>query len=99
MALADRDPRGIEGGLEGLLADDFVEFGSSGRIWTRYAILDLLERSPSALVPIDRFEIARLADDVTLVTYRAAGTNRASVWVRRDGRWQIRFHQGTPTGD
>ena len=98
-ALAARDPHGIDGGLAGLLADDFIEFGRSGRVWTRAATLDLLDSSASALVPIDRFEVARLADDVTLVTYRAAGANRSSIWVRRNGRWRIRFHQGTATGD
>lgn len=40
-----------------------------------------------------------LSDEVALVTYRGAKANRASVWIRRDGQWQMRFHQGTPTDD
>lgn len=98
-ALAARDPSGVEAGLMSLIADDFVEFGRSGRVWTRDSIRELLEGPPTAAVPIDRFEVARLADSVALVTYRGAMANRSSVWVRRDGRWQLRFHQGTPTGD
>ena len=95
-ALAARDPDGIEGGLMSLIADDFVEFGRSGRAWTRESIRELLEGPPDPPVPIDRFEVAELGDGVALVTYRAATANRSSVWVRRNGRWQLRFHQGTP---
>ena len=97
-ALAARNPDGIDGGLLSLIADDFVEFGRSGRVWTRDSIRELLEGSPGPPVPIDRFEVAELGDGVALVTYRAALANRSSVWVRRDGRWQLRFHQGTPIG-
>ena len=98
-ALAARDPSGVEGGLVRLIADDFVEFGRSGRVWTRNSIRGMLEGPLAAPMPIDRFGVARLADDVALVTYRGAMANRSSVWVRRGGRWQLRFHQGTPTGD
>ncbi len=80
----------------GLIADDFVEFGRSGRVWTRETIRQLLEGPPGDAVLIEAFEVALLADDVALVTYRAAGANRSSIWVRHDGRWKLRFHQGTP---
>lgn len=93
-ALASRDPAGVTGGLLRLVADDFVEFGRSGRTWTREEIRELLD-GPPAPVPIERFELVRLAADVALVTYQAAGANRSSIWMRRGGRWQIRFHQGT----
>ena len=99
-ALAARDPDGIEGGLASLIADDFLEFGRSGRVWTRDSILELLKQGPSGdPVPMDRFEAIEVADGVALVTYHGAMANRCSVWVRRDGRWQIRFHQGTLTED
>jgi len=49
-----------------------------------------------------RIETAELA----LVTYRAERRNefgaltamslRSSVWILRDNRWKILFHQGTP---
>jgi len=51
--------------------------------------------------------VRSLAADVTLVTYRAVGREsasgnewhslRSSVWKLTDGRWQMIFHQGTPT--
>jgi hypothetical protein len=49
-------------------------------------------------VSIEGFEVARLADEVALVTYHAGGARRSSVWVRRAGRWQMRFHQASPSG-
>jgi glyoxylase I family protein len=94
-ALAERDPSGVDGGLMSLVATDFVEIGRSGRTWTRESIREVLE-GPLAAVPLEAFEVAMLADDIALATYRTPGAKRSSIWVRRDGRWQIRFHQGTP---
>jgi hypothetical protein len=96
-ALAARDPDAVAEGLMSLIAPDFLEFGRSGSVWTRDTIRELIESSQIAPVPIDGFEAAELADGVVLVTYRSAMTNRSSIWVRRDGRWQVRFHQATPT--
>jgi glyoxylase I family protein len=95
-ALAARDPQEIPGGLMTLIADDFHEVGRSGRTWTRESIRDLLEGPRVDPVSIDAFDAIDLADDIVLVTYRTPATKRSSIWVRRDGRWQIRFHQGTP---
>ena len=98
-ALASRDPTGIAGGLMSLIADDFLEFGQSGRVWTAASIREVMEVPPGAPTVIEDFEVAELADDVVLVTYAMPGppaVARSSIWVRRDGRWQMRFHQGTP---
>ncbi len=98
-ALAARVPGGVPGGLIALVADDFLEFGRSGRVWTRDSIRDLLDGPPDAsLGSWEDVAVAELADGVALVTYRTAATNRSSIWVRREGRWLIRFHQGTPAG-
>lgn len=99
LALATRDPTAIEGDLMSLVADDFIEFGTSGRVWTRDSIREVLEGAPASAVPMDqvadRFEVAELADGIALVTYRGSMGNRSSIWIRRGDRWQIRFHQGT----
>lgn len=87
--------------MERVLADDFSEFGRTGRVHTRFDTLGVDER------PIDAhlrdIEVDRVTEDVALVTYVSEVqhevldlANRASIWVRRDGRWQLRFHQGTP---
>ena len=101
-ALAVRDGSGLPGGLATLIAPDFVEFGQSGRRWDSAGIVALLAtaHSGSVAIRLQDATVERLADDVVLVTYRLAvpgqpATNRSSVWLRRDGRWQLRFHQGT----
>jgi hypothetical protein len=92
-----------------LLAEDFVEFGSSGRMWSRGAILDLLEHEEGyAEAPLVReFACRPLALGVVLATYRAvrldsgAGrsreTLRSSIWTKESAGWKMRFHQGTRT--
>ena len=94
-----RDPQR----LTTLLADDFREFGSSGRVFDKSSILiELTTESPAELSLTD-FLCRRLSPDSALVTYRsqrtdASGTRKAlrsSLWVYRNGRWQIVFHQGT----
>src|SRR6266487_608146 len=85
-ALASRDPTGIEGGLMSLIADDFVEFGQSGRVWTADAIRAAIEVPAVEPVSIDDFEVAELAEGVVLATYVISGpppVNRSSIWIRR----------------
>jgi hypothetical protein len=94
--------------LSRLLANDFVEFGSSGRIYDRNQVIDGMVQESSA-PPVERtthdFLVHRLSEVVVLVTYRASRrmpggrefqTLRSSVWQLREGRWQMVFHQGTP---
>jgi hypothetical protein len=98
-ALAAADPKGIDGGLEDLIADGFLEFGASGRTWDKASMRQTLAgATPTPPVELEDFAAEALADGVALVTYRLGPprpSNRSSVWVRRDGRWQVRFHQGT----
>lgn len=87
-----------------LLAEDFREFGSSGRVWNKQQILDQLETEESFEAEIENFEAVALAAGAVLVTYKVtvrrsgaegASSLRSSIWVKREGRWQILFHQGT----
>ena len=84
-----------------LLHPEYREFGKSGRVWDKKSVLDLMEDT-SELVQIraENVETVPLGDDVVLVTYDSvtpqARAHRSSVWVRESGRWQVRFHQGTP---
>lgn len=101
LALAQRRPSAVAGGFEALIDEAFVEFGASGRPWDRAAVLALLAEPREDEVTIGGLEVARLASDVRLVTYRITLNGRlslrSSIWVRRDGRWWLRFHQGTRT--
>lgn len=88
-----------------LIAVDFVEFGSSGRTFCKQDVLDAAQSLPVVATPLADLHVAVLGDDAVLVTYRSTTRHadgsavealRSSVWVHRDGRWQMRFHQGTP---
>jgi len=93
--------------LEILLAEDFIEFGSSGRIFDKQQIVEGLPHSPTVRMTFKDFEVKALAPDVILTTFRVVKHNeprsemryslRSSIWKYIDGRWQMVFHQGTPT--
>src|SRR5215472_5610890 len=79
--------------LRRLLAEDFLEFGSSGRVWTRKSIIDLLATEVDFFPPqIEEFQCSFLSDKVALVTYRTVRNDgktgerlaslRSSVWTR-----------------
>ncbi|GIM47279.1 hypothetical protein DNHGIG_40930 [Collibacillus ludicampi] len=88
--------------LEKLLADDFFEFGSSGNIRYKKDCIGEGGLSVREMTLYD-FDIHPLSEDVVLTTYRVMDetrmqyTLRSSIWKFRDGRWQMFFHQGTPT--
>ena len=94
--------------MRSILAEDFLEFGSSGRVWTRKSIIELLSKETAFQPPaIEEFRCAFLTGDVTLVTYRTVRTDpdsgeilaslRSSIWRNESGTWRMRFHQGTRT--
>jgi hypothetical protein len=93
-----------------LLAAEFREFGSSGRVWTRVAILDLLgSEMPQPAPVVEDFAIQLIGPEAVLVTYRVIRAQgepgvpraslRSSLWVLRQDRWQMLFHQGTKIPD
>ncbi len=104
-ALLDPAVRKDRAQVESLLAEDFVEFGSSGRIWTRNEILDLLATEIYSPLTIEDFEYAQLSERVALVTYRGVHIDtqsgnrivslRNSIWIKKSTTWRLRFHQGT----
>ncbi len=91
-----------------LLADSFVEFGSSGAVYGKDEVVSALAQEPvqtdGTLTAFD-YAIRTIAADAVLLTYRsirrptASGperqTLRSSLWQFIDGRWQMVFHQGT----
>jgi hypothetical protein len=91
--------------LSSLLADDFTEFGSSGRIFRKQDIIEALRAEPPGRFSVSDLRVKILGGGVALVTYRAvtrdeanyseSASLRSSLWVINDGRWQMLFHQGT----
>jgi hypothetical protein len=92
--------------LDALFADDFMEIGASGVFYRKGDAIKLLPTLPDLQYEIQRFQALALSTDLLLVTYelesRQQGEHvprrsmRSSLWRRREGRWQILFHQGTP---
>lgn len=98
--MLDPDVRSDPGRVRELLHDDFIEFGSTGRVYNKKIILDMLRGERSSTVVIRDFTVRQLASDTALVTYRTVGqagqeARRSSVWIRQDGVWKMAFHQGT----
>jgi hypothetical protein len=103
------DPREVAG----LLAENFIEFGSSGRIFDKQmTVAALAAEDPTdggSSLQAQDFAVQELSVDVVLVTYRinrlatqaqaARQTLRSSIWKRIDNRWQMVFHQGTVVPD
>jgi len=102
--LLDASVRRCRHEMVALLADDFVELGSSGRVFNREQIIDAIQNEPMARRSLTGFDATLLAPDVALVTYRAIRHSesanpicslRSLIWKQTGGRWQMRFHQGT----
>jgi len=105
LALEERllDPlvRAVPSEVRALLAPEFIEFGASGRVFDRDAILAMLAAEPARVARQARgFKVRLLAPGAALTTWRVTrddgiATLRSSVWQQQDGRWQMVFHQGT----
>lgn len=98
-ALANRRTDDSISDLADLLTDDFIEFGQSGRKWTKQEVADELLADKSETVEIDNFQVQTLTDQVALATYTARSGSRAShrssIWVHRNEQWLMLFHQAT----
>lgn len=90
--------------LSSLFAEEFREFGSSGRSFSKAAMIALLDEESAGGLSLKNFEISLLSEHVVLATYRAirkvpghpdSTSLRSSIWVLRGTRWQMLFHQGT----
>ena len=103
--LLSHEVRKDEAQASHLLANDFREIGSSGRFFSRAEMLEELQaESTLRSVTLSDFECSVLSDTLALVTYRTVRTTpeaapvvalRSSLWIFREARWQILFHQGT----
>lgn len=90
--------------LNQLIADDFVEFGSSGKVYNKQDILDLLplDTKPFSAIITD-FKAIPLSSEVMFSTYKVTIRSgdflrtslRSSLWKRCETGWQMFFHQGT----
>lgn len=87
-----------------VMSPDFFEFGKSGRVYDLDEVLSIDSKDIEAALPLPNLKIRQLSDDVFQVTYDSAVgrgesvefAHRSSIWSRSDGKWELRFHQGTP---
>jgi hypothetical protein len=101
--LLDPDVRKSSERVDRLLADDFMEIGSSGTVHDKRGIIEALQREaegPALRATLSDFAARWLAPGVALVTYRTRRAEqsrlRSSIWKQTQGRWLMVFHQGTP---
>jgi len=85
-------------------AADFVEFGRSGKTYTRDQMILASGPPIDAELPLDNLTVRALAEGVVQVTYNSHVLHdgvlehgrRSSIWTRSAEGWVMRFHQGTP---
>ena len=88
--------------LKKRLSDDFIEYGASGKVYDKAAVVASLS---STAPQIDAFDFAakELAPNLVQVLYKthfAAGPVnclRSSLWRLEGGEWKLFFHQATRT--
>lgn len=78
---------------------DFSEIGVSGRVWTREDSLAALGEEEPSNATLEVLSLNNVDVDTALLSYRSVERRgnvlRSSLWHRENGRWQLRFHQGT----
>ena len=70
LRLLDPEVRASPGELSRLIADDFVEFGSSGRVYDKQGVIASLQGEMGVSFSVRDFQARILASDVVLATYR-----------------------------
>ncbi|RZU41627.1 DUF4440 domain-containing protein [Edaphobacter modestus] len=85
--------------LTSLLASDFKEFCTSGRIFNINQLSHALQTSSARPATMSHFYVTALGEGAALATYHITTANstshHSSIWVQRNNRWQMLFHQGT----
>ena len=97
--------RGQPALVRAFLAEEFREFGASGKVYARDQILEALRTEEPATLSLSEFAAAPLSSTIYLVTYRSRREAndgsvrealRSSIWRLDEDEWRMIFHQGTP---
>lgn len=108
LSLLKPEIRSSKEALDKLLADDFIEFGTSGNKYTK---ADILERLPNTLQKVEYmmsdFSVEMTSEDVVIAIFKTERTidgkdrvvsQRKSHWRKTDSGWQMFLHEATPIG-
>ena len=106
LSLLKPEVRSNRVALDRLLADDFIEFGSSGNKYTKR---DILERLPNTQEKIEYevsdFTVDSPSDNIAIATFKTEKTTegkdkvvteRSSHWRNTNKGWQMFLHQAKP---
>jgi hypothetical protein len=95
--------------LNNLLADDFIEFSSSGNIYHKQDILARLPKETNFTFSMEDILIREIDSCIFLITYKVKKAQldnenisfslRSSLWKKFDAGWKLIFHQGTLTNN
>lgn len=84
-------------------APDFIEFGQSGRTYSRAQMI--LSAPYPIKADLSNFHLRELGPGIVQITYDSTVmtsegerkfAHRSSIWSKTSSGWQMRFHQGTP---
>jgi len=103
-ALTDPEVRRSPKRVDQLLHPEFIEIGSSGDVYDRNTMIEMMTSEAPGGVVIRDFKVHLLSEDTALVTYRSIGTSgkearRSSIWVDEGSGWRLIHHQGTRVPD
>ncbi|MCP5375406.1 MAG: DUF4440 domain-containing protein [Rickettsiaceae bacterium] len=106
LSLLKPEVRSSKDMLDKLIADDFIEFGTSGNKYTKKDILDRLPNSPEdARYQASDFSIEMSPENFVVVKFKTKKiinkketifSSRVSYWRKTDLGWQIFYHKSTP---
>lgn len=90
--------------LTTLLAEEFFEIGSSGKVWR---LKDGIDTNGIGVVKmhLSDFDIYPLSENIVLTTYKIFNEEkeqhslRSSIWKYENSKWRMVFHQGTPSAE
>jgi hypothetical protein len=98
-----RETRFDNGYMRSILAEDFFEFGRSGKVYDLDISLSAPDQDINATLPLKDFAVHQITENVVLITYISEVkyddlevANRSSLWLKTDAGWKLKFHQGTP---
>ncbi len=91
--------------LNDLLSDDFLEYASTGEIFTKKDILLNLPKETKRTFNISNLKVKDISENIFLVTYKIKKFDidkniktlsiRSSIWKKDNNQFKMVFHQGS----
>ena len=87
--------------LEKLFSEDFIEYGASGKVYTKLDVVNALPYKGEIIFEVKDIKAKPLGVDVVQITYLLHNKTenkyslRSSIWEWSLDGWKMIFHQGT----